>query len=320
MTAPSPPSRLTFARDASTIQNMNQASRDGHGRSAHGGRGRTALPQAPKDGTLSECVPSFEDYRAIFERYGSPGEKYMRSSYPRFIATKRILAGSPFGRSPVRMLDVGSHWLHHAVLYAMDGIAVTGADKFYCPPNDQVRAIARDFNIAVVGVNDLSAPSELDALPENSFDVVLFAEILEHITFNPVAMWRSIYRLLRPGGRIIVTTPNYFGRDGGIRRDLLSVLRLHASGLSVREVVETNTFGHHWRLYSARDVVDYFGILSSDFKAERVEYFDTRWPRPGVVRLVKAGLRRLFPFVKDAIYVEIELSRKEAGITPRPHW
>jgi len=49
-----------------------------------------------------------------------------------------------------------------------------------------------------------------DFLPnENaSFDVVVFTEILEYITFNPVAFWRRLYELLRIGGMVYITTPN----------------------------------------------------------------------------------------------------------------
>ncbi len=41
-----------------------------------------------------------------------------------------------------------------------------------------------------------------------SLDAVLFCEIIEHLLMNPVAVLREISRILRPGGSLVLTTPN----------------------------------------------------------------------------------------------------------------
>ena len=51
-------------------------------------------------------------------------------------------------------------------------------------------------------VSDITAIPEPDA----SFDVVLCTEVLEHVP-NPVVAFREFVRLLRPGGKMILTTP-----------------------------------------------------------------------------------------------------------------
>jgi 2-polyprenyl-3-methyl-5-hydroxy-6-metoxy-1,4-benzoquinol methylase len=45
------------------------------------------------------------------------------------------------------------------------------------------------------------------ALPAASFDVVVAAEVIEHLE-NPRAVCREIFRLLRPNGRVLLSTPN----------------------------------------------------------------------------------------------------------------
>lgn len=40
-----------------------------------------------------------------------------------------------------------------------------------------------------------------------SFDVIVSSEVIEHLE-NPRAMYRDLFRLLKPGGLLIVTTPN----------------------------------------------------------------------------------------------------------------
>jgi SAM-dependent methyltransferase len=44
-------------------------------------------------------------------------------------------------------------------------------------------------------------------LPAASFDVVIAAEVIEHLE-NPRAVVREMFRLLRPGGRALLSTPN----------------------------------------------------------------------------------------------------------------
>lgn len=43
--------------------------------------------------------------------------------------------------------------------------------------------------------------------PDNSFDCVLFLETIEHVD-NPVEILKDIYRVLKPGGCLVVSTPN----------------------------------------------------------------------------------------------------------------
>ena len=43
---------------------------------------------------------------------------------------------------------------------------------------------------------------------DESFDFVIFAEIIEHLLTDPCKVLREIHRVLRPGGQLILTTPN----------------------------------------------------------------------------------------------------------------
>jgi SAM-dependent methyltransferase len=45
-------------------------------------------------------------------------------------------------------------------------------------------------------------------LPDSSFDAVLFGEVFEHLLNQPLGLLREIHRVLRPGGTLLLTTPN----------------------------------------------------------------------------------------------------------------
>lgn len=73
---------------------------------------------------------------------------------------------------------------------------ITGADLFERPEDlpDQVTWLQADLNL----------PLEWSG---GGFDVVVSTEVIEHLE-NPRAVAREFARLLRPGGEVILTTPN----------------------------------------------------------------------------------------------------------------
>ena len=53
------------------------------------------------------------------------------------------------------------------------------------------------------------------SFPESSFDVVHASHVIEHVP-DPSAFLREIYRVLKPGGKLIITTPNAAGLQSRI--------------------------------------------------------------------------------------------------------
>lgn len=112
--------------------------------------------------------------------------------------------GSPKGR----VLDLGcggGEWLQLAREAGWD---VAGSDP---DPLARARAAARGIE-----VRDSIEAWEDQA---ETFDVVTMSHVIEHV-HDPLATLRSAYRLLRPGGRLFVDTPNIdaighriYGRD-----------------------------------------------------------------------------------------------------------
>lgn len=73
--------------------------------------------------------------------------------------------------------------------------SVTAADLMEIPSGlDSIRWIRGDLNNSIPVADDF-------------FDVVIAAEVIEHLE-NPRAMAREIFRILKPSGTAIVSTPN----------------------------------------------------------------------------------------------------------------
>ncbi|HJU40023.1 MAG TPA: methyltransferase domain-containing protein [Tahibacter sp.] len=268
-------------------------------------------------------IPTFEQIEALVSATGRSDFPYLRHHYPRFRYTKAEFDRG-WRRSGPRevVLDVGAHWLHQSLLYALDDYEVIATDLPTTLEDDAVKQLAGQTGIRLLPNADLERPAPaLASLPDNSVSIVLFTEILEHITFNPVEMWREIYRVLRPRGRIIVTTPNFYAWRGRCW-EFGRFFKRFGAGLSAYEIVNTPTFGHHWKEYSLREIIYYFCILSPDFnvtKALHVPEYAKGYlgvPDTAISKLVEKAVRILRPNV----HLEVEIREKNAGITAKPAW
>ena len=84
-----------------------------------------------------------------------------------------------------------------------------------------IAAVARRLGIPIL------APGELDEQPE-AFDVVTAIEVIEH-TLDPLAELRTIRRLLRPGGLLLLTTGNAAPFASDLQRWSYIVPEIHVS-------------------------------------------------------------------------------------------
>lgn len=246
---------------------------------------------------------------------------YLHHHFDRFFQTRQEVLSTWRIEQGKCLLDIGAHWLHQAMLYVDAGFTVTAVDIPITFDMPEVRSLAASHNIRLISEPRLDTARALQSIPDDSIDIVLFTEIIEHITFNPVAMWREIYRVLRPGARIVVTTPNYYaarGRAWAWKR----FMQRFGGGINVTEILNVPTHGHHWKEYSLRELIYYFCVLSPDFncvKARHVaEYRDGYLGVPSTV--LTGWLERKFGIFRPNIHLEIELKSKNHGIQIVPSW
>ena len=74
--------------------------------------------------------------------------------------------------------------------------------RSWIPPGESERVEVKRF-CKLFNVEEDEFP-----YPDDSFDVVLFCEMLEHMLMDPMHTLREIHRVLRPGGALVLTTPN----------------------------------------------------------------------------------------------------------------
>lgn len=105
------------------------------------------------------------------------------------------------GGPGLQVLDVGCAGGHLGKFVQEHGNTVDGADLSDSAA-EKARATLRN-----VYVFDIEAtwPAEV---ANGSYDVAILGEVLEHV-FNPVEVLAEVRRALKPGGRVVITTPNF---------------------------------------------------------------------------------------------------------------
>jgi ubiquinone/menaquinone biosynthesis C-methylase UbiE len=132
--------------------------------------------------------------------FGSKARQYM--SRRRFLSVAEALDPAPGGR----VLDIGCGWGYNLFLLGSNGFDPIGID-----------IVSNDFLAArriadASGTVVLLAQADAGRLPfrDETFDAVTSVETFEHIfEHDRIKTVREIFRILRPGGILSMSTPNF---------------------------------------------------------------------------------------------------------------
>ncbi|MEO8083893.1 MAG: methyltransferase domain-containing protein [Ardenticatenales bacterium] len=114
---------------------------------------------------------------------------------------------------------------------------------------------------------------------DGAFDKILFTEVIEHIPDDRAAL-RELARVLAPGGRIAITTPN---ADYPLAWDPLNKVLETAIGRPIRRGVLSGIWANHERLYTPESLAA--KVAEAGLRVERTRCI-TRWAFPFIHNLV----------------------------------
>ncbi len=159
-----------------------------------------------------------------------------------------------------KILEIGSHPYH--LTYAMKrlGYDVVGLD---------IDPQRYDHFIRKHGLSVIKSDIETDPLPfeDNTFNLILFNEVFEHLRIDPIRTLIEINRVSRPGGIMILSTPNLYA----LHRILLFLV-----GRGIKDPYgafkQMHDVGHmgHIREYSVKEVKKF--LTNTGWKVEAVHY------------------------------------------------
>lgn len=208
------------------------------------------------------------------------------------------------------VLDIGSHYLHSSLLLSWLGYVIHPMDVAAFQNIDFVQKRAEENGLKQIEENNLESIHALNSC-RNTYDLILFTEILEHITYNPIHFWENVYFSLKPNGAIYISTPNSMNLFN-LLNSIRNIISLKRIGIPVKAIFENVTYGHHWKEYSAYEIKRYFSELSPDFQVN-IWGYRYREYRKGGIKSFLLNLTRRLGNSTNVLAEEMEIIVKRTG-------
>jgi GT2 family glycosyltransferase/SAM-dependent methyltransferase len=209
-----------------------------------------------------------------------------------------ILEAVPFGAERILDVGCGSGWLGEQ-LKRRQGALVCGVEIVPEAAERAAQRLDRVWNASVEEV--------LSEIPENSFDCIITADVLEHLG-NPWAVLTSLRQKLAPGGTVVASVPNVGHWD--VVQDLLEGTWHYTSeGLLDRT---------HLRFFTRRSVQELFwtaGLTIREFSAIPRGH---GMPPALLKRLRRAGLRMTGGLEDLRVFQYLVVAERRALPAPWP--
>lgn len=103
---------------------------------------------------------------------------------------------------------------------------------------------------------------DADNLPQNTFDIIIFSEVLEHLAVSPRVIFKKLHRMLKNDGILITTTPNVLS--------LANRIKCIMGQTPIETIRENLQNPGHFREYSIKELKEY--LSAAGFKIIKEEF------------------------------------------------
>jgi glycosyltransferase involved in cell wall biosynthesis/SAM-dependent methyltransferase len=137
---------------------------------------------------------------------GPEAREYARQHTSRFIHTLEM---TPAGDPSKAILEMGAYLqITPALKYKLCYGNVRGCYFGQLGRTDRRSIVSEDGTTFECEVDHFDAERDPYPYATESFDTVLCCELIEHLFADPMHMMSEISRILKPGGHVVITTPN----------------------------------------------------------------------------------------------------------------
>jgi glycosyltransferase involved in cell wall biosynthesis/SAM-dependent methyltransferase len=213
----------------------------------------STLGWAAASGTSPEIDANHSWAEYILGYAGESQERrdYVRTHLARLVRTLQI---TPRGEAPDRILEMGAYMQITPALHYLLGYGDVRGTYLGQPGRvDRREAHSSTGESFCCLIDHFNAEKDVFPYPAGAFATVLCCELLEHLYDDPMHMMSEINRILRPGGSLVLTTPNICS----LRAIEAILLEYHPGFFHeyIRPAPDGETAPRHAREYAPRDLV-----------------------------------------------------------------
>lgn len=171
--------------------------------------------------------------------------------------------GKKYFTPGAKFLDIGSLFGYVCLGYQYIGYQSFGLDL-----KEYVEQFTDRFKEWKIDNRACNLECENIPFSDNEFELVMASEVLEHFRFHPLKFFKEANRVIKPGGLLIITTPNL------IR--LNNVIKL-IMGRSINWNINDEYWdGAHAREFTASEIISL--AKKAGFAIEKIEYKNFSYP------------------------------------------
>ncbi len=231
---------------------------------------------------LNDCASQIRpDKKELFDWF----QNYANNHLNRLSFDLDYLLGEFNHPQETSVLEIGSLPLLLTLAMQKKGFQVTGFD---------VNPARFSKSIEKLNLNVIQGSMGEKTLPfkDNTFDAVIMNEVFEHLNTNLISVVNEIKRVLKPNGKVFISTPNLRSLVG-IKNFLVKGKAYSCCGEIYEEYEKIGKYGHmgHVREYTPQELITFLNKLNFDIY--KLIY---RGKYPKKYRIIEALIPSLKPF------------------------
>jgi 2-polyprenyl-3-methyl-5-hydroxy-6-metoxy-1,4-benzoquinol methylase len=204
----------------------------------------------------------------------------------------------PLLQKSMKVLEIGSLFGVVSISLKQLGFAVTGADipEFYESKKLQELYAKNDIAFDKVNLRDYKLP-----YADDSFDMVIMCEVMEHLNFNPLPVLKEISRVIRKDGYLYIAMPNQACIDNRLK--LLAGKSVHEPVQYFFDQLDKNKnyiVSLHWREYTMKETVEM--IKRMGFSIANRYFFRDNGPVKGIASVIRK-IFHVIPSLRTSVVV-----------------
>jgi len=228
--------------------------------------GRDWMPSEPAAAAeaLPEFAPVTQEYIAGWATEPA-AQDYVRVHLTRLARTLEI---TPPGRAEDHILEMGAYLQITPALRTKLGYGtVRGCYYGTAGQVDRRTAVSVEGERFACDIDLFNAEKDPFPYADEYFSTVLCCELIEHLFHDPMHLMSEVNRILKPGGHLVLTTPNLAALRG-----ISAILQGYHPGFFhayIRPAAEGETDARHNREYTPREI--HWLLENSGFSIVRLE-------------------------------------------------